>query len=329
MAAEATRPPVTAAESQAILQRSIDRYRLACHQRVAPFVDRHFSLRGTLRLHRHAIGLDLLRAPANAVLVAVGLLVRLLALGCRGVGRTTWASWLEARPIFFATAVSRALVQLMVRELLHLPGGAAALGAEPGDGAGTEPDGLTLAILADPALHDERADRLGPAPHQQHLHVLINDYTSARAAASDLVTNALLAGAGAAVFKQLTPGALSLAPLIAATVAQQTAIAAFPLGASLGAAWYAAFPPDPSPLLLAATIAALLLLGSITAAFAGVVADPLLRLTGVHRRRLHRLIDALAARLNGRDATLNVPDPYLARVFDLVDILRAVRRSTG
>jgi hypothetical protein len=317
------------AEAQAILQRSIERYRLACHQRVAPFVARHFCLRGTLRLHRHAIGADLLRAPANAILLVIFLLRRLLALGCRCVGRVTWARRLEARPIFFETAVSRALAQHLARELLQLPDTAAAPGAGRRAGAAGRPDGLTLAILADPALQEDTADAPAPAQPAQHLRPLLDDYTGARAAAGDLLTNALLAGAGAAAFKQLTPGALSLAPLIAATLAQQAAIAAFPLGAWLGATWYAAFPPEPSPLLLAGTIVALILLGSVAAAFAGVIVDPLLRLTGVHHRRLHRLIDALAARLNGEDAKLNVPDHYLARVFDLVDILRAVRRSTS
>jgi hypothetical protein len=122
---------------------------------------------------------------------------------------------------------------------------------------------------------------------------------------------------------------VSLAPLIAATLAQQTAIAAFPLGTWLGSTWYATFPPAPSPLLVAGSITGLLLLGSVTAAFAGVIVDPLLRIAGVHHRRLHRLIDALAARLNGQDSELRVPDHYIARIFDLIEILRAVRRTAG
>src|SRR3954462_12619755 len=38
------------------------------HARVAPFIDRHLSLIGSARLHRKAIGWDLLRAPANLAL---------------------------------------------------------------------------------------------------------------------------------------------------------------------------------------------------------------------------------------------------------------------
>lgn len=318
--------------ASAIVQRGIERYRQACHQRVDAFVDRHFSLRGALRLHRHAAGADLLRAPANMALLPVYLLLRLAALACRGLGRPATAHWLQSRRIFFATAVSRELARRLSTDLLQLTAVPAAPGtadpAEPVVGRDDLPDGLIVAILADPALQGERAAAL-KAWRARPLRPLLDDYTGARAAAGDLLTNALLAGAGAAAFKQFTPGAVSLAPLIAATLAQQTAIAAFPLGAWLGSTWYAVFPPAPSALLVAGSIAGLLLLGSVTAAFAGVIVDPLLRIAGVHHRRLHRLIDALAARLHGRDSELRVPDHYLARIFDLIEILRAVRRTAG
>ena len=75
---------------------------------------------------------------------------------------------------------------------------------------------------------------------------LLESYASTRAAAADLVNNVLLASAGMAAFQQLTAGTLTLAPVIAAALAQQAAIAGFPLGAGLGGIWYGLFQATPS-----------------------------------------------------------------------------------
>ena len=58
--------PPTSAEVRAIVDRAIDRYIAARHDKVAAFVDGNYSLIGSLRLHRKAFGLDLLRAPPTS-----------------------------------------------------------------------------------------------------------------------------------------------------------------------------------------------------------------------------------------------------------------------
>ena len=45
-----------------------------------------------------------------------------------------------------------------------------------------------------------------------------------------------------AAFHKLTPGTLTLGPVIAAALAQQAAVASFPLGAALGGLWYGLLP---------------------------------------------------------------------------------------
>ena len=57
---------------------------------VARFVRARYGLSGTLALHRHALGLDLLRAPVNVALSPLFLLARLGAPVLRRVGR--WAA---------------------------------------------------------------------------------------------------------------------------------------------------------------------------------------------------------------------------------------------
>ena len=153
-------------------------------------------------------------------------------------------------------------------------------------------------------------------------------YASTRAAAADLVNNVLLASAGMTAFQKLTPGTLTLGPAIAAALAQQAAVASFPLGASLGGIWYGLFPATPSAALVAGTTGGLVLLTASTAAFAGVVSDPVQRALGLHQRRLHKLIDALGRELKGdSDAAFHARDHYVARIFDLIDLARATYRA--
>jgi len=89
--------------------------------------------------------------------------------------------------------------------------------------------------------------------------------------------------------------AVTLSSALAAMIAQQMAIAAFPFGASLGGLWYSLFPATAGPELLTATTAGVFLGGAMLAAFFGVVTDPLQRRLGLHRARLQRLLQILEA----------------------------------
>ena len=309
---------------KALVDRAIGRYLEGCHARVAGFVDRHFSPRGSLRLHRQAIGLDLLRAPVNAALIVVYVAMQLLAAVLRHMRWQRPAGWLATRTPFLSTAVARSLTWAIQTELLDLPFD---------DGKRRwQHDALAEEIIGDPALAPFLA---AAAANRQQLNPaslarLIAGYTDARNAAADLFNNVVFASAGAAAFKELTPGALSLGPAIAAAAAHQAAVATFPLGAGLGGLWYSVFAVKPSAAAIAATTLGLVGVAAVLTAFVGVVVDPLLRLTGVHQRRLHRLIETLGRRLRGEDAAaFRVRDHYVARIFDLVDLARAGLRAAG
>ena len=68
---------IDAAGARAIVEGAIDRYVAARHAKVQAFADANFSLAGSLRLHRRALGLDLLRAPANVALMVPYLATRI------------------------------------------------------------------------------------------------------------------------------------------------------------------------------------------------------------------------------------------------------------
>ena len=314
--------PLDEAVAREIVAGAVDRYLNETHARIASFVDDHFSFRGAFALHRRAIGWDLLRAPFN-VLLAVPQVLLLLG---SGLARwTRWkraADWLGKRQILLATDVAREIDWLVYTELLRLP-------YRQGPRESTR-DALAELVFGDPRIETASRDvfetagrRMTDADFRRDLEDKLAVYTGSRSAASELATATVSVAVGATAFKQLTPGVVSLGPAIATAAAQQAAIASFPLGAGLGSLWYGVFPASPSPLTTIGVTIGLALAFSVLSAFAGVVADPVQRVLGIHRRRLRRLVAAIERTLAGHGPErFEVRDHYVARILDVADILR-------
>ncbi|SIO51871.1 hypothetical protein SAMN05444722_2992 [Rhodovulum sp. ES.010] len=287
--------------------------------RVPGFVRERFGLRGTLRLHRHALGWDILKAPLNVMLSPVLILSRLAAWGAGRAGAPRIARWLASRRILLPTAVARATERAIVVDLLELPW--------DGPGRASERDALARAILANPTLARLVATRREAGAVSARA---LSDYGGTRSAVAEMTTALGTIGAGAVAFQSLTPGMVSFAPGLAAVLAQQAAIAAFPLGGLLGSAWYGVFPAVVSPWLTAGLTLGLVALGALVAAFAGVIADPVQAALGLHRRRLNRLIDAMEDAFTGEGRRgFAAREHYLARLLDLSDAgLAAIRLLT-
>jgi hypothetical protein len=101
----------------------------------------------------------------------------------------------------------------------------------------------------------------------------------------------------------------------------------FPFGATLGGIWYSFFPVTASPGLIAGATGTVMAAGAVMAAFSGIIADPLQRHLGLHRRRLLRLIDALEEQFNGDGgAGLVVRDHCVARLLTLLELLSSAYR---
>lgn len=311
-----------------IVDWAVQRYFDARRDRIAGFVDRHFSLKGSLRLHRHAVGWDVLRAPANVAFVLPTAGMKLSALGLRrcGPGAAGAARWLESRDLFLRTRVGAELQWLLHTELLELP--------LEQDGRHFARDALAEQILSHPLVHGAVEQTVLSVRHaaerpelRERLTEAMSTYTGTRAAAAD-ITNALIAaGVGAAAFKQLTPGAITMGPALAAVLAQQFAILSFPLGTGLGGLWYGVFPAAASGALVAGSMVGLMGAAAVMAAFAGILADPAQRKLGLHQRRLKRMLDTLERQFGGdAEAQFIVRDHYVARLVDIVDLMRVAIR---
>lgn len=309
---------------ETIVEEAILRFFAARRTKVPAFVDRHFSVRGSLELHRRAIGLDILRAPVNVALVIPKVITLLTAFGLRKAGAHVPADRLADLQLFLDTDVGKELIWLINTELLELPFAQA--------GRQSERDALAEEIIADPRLGEvlggvlqEARGRLGAEEVRRRLSQALDTYTGTRAAAADITNSLLMAGTGALALKKMTPGAISLGPAVAVALAQQSAVASFPLGATLGGTWYGFFPASPSAALVVGSTTGIMLVASCVAAFSGLLTDPIQRRLGLHQRRLLRFLDSTEALFLGQGGRrYEVRDHYVARLMDLYDTLRAV-----
>jgi hypothetical protein len=225
--------------ADAIVRDAVHRYIDSRRERIHAFVDHHFTLVGSLKLHRCAIGWDLLRAPANLFLAGPALGLKLASWAARRVGRERLAAWLASRRILLETDVAREIEWLVSSELLEIP-------CHHRSRASYR-DAIAETILAD----ESAADRLGrplsalssgDAELRCRIAAAVESYLGSRTATTEIATGAVAAGLGALLVKRATPGLVTLSSALAGWIAQQSAIAAFPLGASLGALWYGLFP---------------------------------------------------------------------------------------
>ena len=311
-------------QARLIVDEAAARYCAARRAKIDDFVDRTFSLTGTLRLHRRALGWDLVRSPANLALSAPHLAARVSAGLARHAGLTPAADWLDSRRYFLRTDVARELEWRLFTELLELP-------IQHGERV-SDRDALAAEILRDQRIAAGGVGAPQSPADQEAFRAWLagaaSTYEGTRVSAADLTTAAVSAGVGALAFKKLTPGMLSLGPATAQVLVQHAAIAGFPLGTGAGALWYGAFPAAAPAALSIGLTGGLLAAGAVIGAFSGVVSDPIQRKLGLHQRRLRRLIDCLERELTGQgDSRFTVRDHYVARTLDVIEALGIVWRT--
>jgi hypothetical protein len=265
----------------------LDAYFAGCRARVPAFTRRHFGLLGTLRLHYEAIGLDLLRSPLNVLLVGPSLFLRLAASALRLLRLERAARWLASRRLVVETRLARRIAGLIATELLEL---------------------------------DRLAEAAGRPVPAEAVEGLIAEYVAARDAVAEFASGTLAIVLSLSTMHVVAPSAFSLGPLLAERYAEEEALSGFWAGRWAAGWYYWWWPAHASWGEIAAFTLGLMVVFSIVTTFMGLLTDPLQRALRLHDRRLYRLIDTLErAAQSDRAARLALPDPYLARVADLVD----------
>ncbi len=320
--------PLTRDHARRIVDNAVERWAAGAHARVPGFVDRQFGLRGSLSLHRHTLGWDLVRAPVNAFGSVLTAGKNLAAAGLAAGGGRGTARRLRKVNLLLETDLGRELEWRIQTEVLVLP--------IRQKGRVFTRDALLEAVLADPEVTvylaetlRELAQRGNEPEFRGRLEDTLNSYLGSRAAASDITVSLLAAASGFAAYQQVTPGVAALSSSLAGTIAYHSAVSGFWAGPWAGSLYYTAVGVSTPPWLTAGVFTGLLVPAAILAAFAGVIADPVQKRLGLHRRRLDRLVDTVAGRLRREDAYFPVRDHYVARLMDLVDwtqvALRALR----
>ncbi len=227
------------------------RYFASRREMVDEFVDRHFSFAGSLSMHRKAIGWDMLKAPANIALAVPQLATKLAVSGAKAAGADRVSEYLGSLKLVFDTEVGQEIEWLVITELLELP-------FRQGDRV-SHRDALVDVILAAPELQQRLHEALGTIGRKgddpvfrERLEETLETYAGTRVAVAEIATSLMTIGAGAVTMHQVTPGVMSLGPALATALAQNAAVASFPLGAGAGGLWYGLFPTAVSPLLVGA-----------------------------------------------------------------------------
>lgn len=300
----------------------IARYIESRKTKVPAFVAEHFSFRGALRLHKKAFGKDLYRAPLNILWAMPALVIRALSYLLKKVGFSTSSGLLTRIPSVFRTDVQNEVNWLIYTELMELP-----YRQEARESA---KDTLLETILSQPKLsrelehYLEEIHRKSAEPaYRKALERNLAEYATSRMATAELAGSLISLASGFAAFHKVTPGALAGGSAAAAAIAQQIAVSQFWLGQTLGAWYYTLFPATASTGLLIAATGSVMAALTIIATFAGVITDPLQAMLGLHQKRLLKFLDALQDELSGtKSAGYRIKDQYIARVFDILDLLR-------
>ncbi len=305
----------------------INRYIAARRAKVPGFVTRHFSFKGALQLHRKALGPDLYKAPLNIFWLLPMTINKAALYLLKKAGAKRIAQFLKRMPTGWQTDVQKEINWLLYTELLELP-------YRQEDRESTK-DALLEEILRDPELSAMLAGYLAEiskksnAPEfRQTLERNLQEYATSRIAVSELAGSIITLSANYAAFHQAAPGALTSGSAVAAVIAEKIAISQFWRGPTLGAWYYSLFPAAASAgLVIAATssiIAGLALLSSFT----GIITDPLQARLGLHQKRLYKFLDALHEELSGsRKSEYRIKEQYIARIFDIIDLLITALRS--
>jgi hypothetical protein len=307
---------ISETEIEQAIHSGIKRYFDDCRARIPAFIDRHFHYPGAIATNRMALGWDMLRAPINllwAPVYALACLVKIL------VPKRTGLMWLHGVanrvPAGFNTRVQQYISHLILVDLLN--------------------DGQECSILesylieALEAVYERHTSKL--VDHQRFSQLTeplvadaLSQYRVTRTASADITNSISCTVLGAFAFQKFTPGGIGLGVVLASMLAKTLAARDFILGDTIGGWYYSWFPPEPSLATTASVMIAVMAALAAFAALSGVIFDPVQAAVGLHRRRLHKLLDHLQ-----RDVTLSTQssfrpkDQFVARILDTFDMIKS------
>jgi hypothetical protein len=309
------------------VDRAIRNYIRARKEKVPEFSKKFFSLKGSLQVNKKAFGSDLYKAPVNILWALPYIGAKASSSLFKKMGFQKIPAHLEKIPIGFETKVQQEINWAIFTELLELP-------YARGDRKSMK-DALFAEMLNQPEISSLFSGDLIKIHFKSKnpkfraaLEENLTEYSKSRTAAADLAGNIITISAGATMFSKLTPGVLTTGGAVASAIAQQVAISNFMFGPTLGGLYYGLFPASASMGLVIASTGSLMAALAILTSFSGVVTDPIQHKLGIHQRRLFKFIDSLERELRGKgDSKFHIRDQYVARIFDLLDLIKRAAQT--
>ena len=307
---------VSEAQVEKAIRSAVERYFDDCRARIPAFIDRHFHYPGAISTNRMALGWDMLRAPFNLLWAPVYALACVLKMLIPKSSGLRWLHRLANRvPAGLTTRVQQHISHLILVELLN---------------NGQEKPLLERYLLeeleavyqrynCEPVNHKQFKELIGPLVADT-----LSQYRVTRTASADISNSITCTVLGAFAFQKFTPGGIGLGVVLASMLAKTLAARDFILGETIGGWYYSVFPPEPSLATTAGVMLAVMAALAAFAALSGMIFDPIQAAVGLHRRRLHKLLDHLQ-----RDITLHTQssfrpkDQFVARILDTFDMIRS------
>lgn len=277
------------AELRFRVERSVRTYLEVRRLILDPFLEANFGFNGTLRIFWQTARTDLLRHPLNFVLAIPFLVLSKIAGWFNKFGLYGPGKFAQRLPTRIPTGFEKVREQQIVSGLLGL--------AAEREGNGLlhrlEEDGLREALNHFPRLRScfqtEEISKVIAAP--------LEDFSSTRFSILELASSGLTIAVAYLLFGNLTLSPLEIGRQLADSEARSNATSHFFLGPGAGSFFYALFPPHPTVFQIAGwTAAVIVLLGVLTMSI-NLLADPLQRWLGIHRRHLGKLLDECRDRL--------------------------------
>jgi len=307
---------VSQEEIEQAITRGAQRYFDECREGVPAFIDRHFCYPGAVATNRVALGWDMLRAPLNLFWAPVYALLSLVKYLVRKQAGLAWLyGLLERVPAGFTTRVQQRISELILLDLLKMGRPANLLEDRIVESLQEVYEGYTDVPVSSRQFHELMEPLVDQALVQ---------YRVTRNASAD-ITNCLSCSiVGAFAFQKFTPGGVGIAVLLASMTAKTMAARDFILGETLGKVYYSWFPPETSLALTVGIWAGIMALLAAVAALSGMITDPVQAATGLHRRRLYKMLDHLQLDfLNRTRNSFRPKDQFMARILEAFDMIRS------
>ena len=308
------------------VNRAIEAYIQSRKEKVPDFSRKFFSGKGAFRLNKKAFGSDLYKAPINILWALPYFGAKASSALLKKLNLQKIPHHLESLPTGFETRVQKEINWYVFSELLELP-------FVQGERKSMK-DALLTEIFNQPEisslfiseLSDIRSKSNNPK-FRTALEENLIEYSKSRTAAADLAGNIMTISAGVTMFQKVTPGAVTAGSAVASALAQQMAVSNFILGPTLGSLYYTIFPVSASIGLVIASTGSMIAALAVLTSFSGILTDPIQHKLGIHQKRLLKFIDSLERALKGDvDSRFNIRAQYIARVFDLLDLLKKATR---